>query len=292
MYPPAKWGEGYKGNRILEFPLPEEYTLDGNTPLDKTEVKHLTKALQKLDARTQTQNGPQRWKDRLPVDENTWKHLARIYTSSMITARDSYLHFQHITHRRIGTHNRFPGRDPTCRLCKQSHESSTHLGTCPALDDIFDMIHELTEYHPTQHVSTSTDQAVDRLFILPNTNSPHSREILYILAWRYILTDFYRVHFDNTTFDSKQIKKRILTRYTTLVKAAHFGNSTDAARRAQADMGRQPKKRIDTNDFRPLYDVIDNETLAPSHTLKIATQKLEIEHILVQDNKEHASDQG
>ena len=154
------------------------------------------------------------------------------------------------------------------------------------------MIHELTDYHPTQHVSTNTDQAVDRLFILPNTHSPHSREILYILAWRYIPTDFYKVHFDNITFDSKQIKRRILTRFTTLVKAAHFGNSTDAVRRAQADMGRQQKKRMDTNDFRPLFDATDNDTLIPSHTLKITTQKLDIEHILIQENNEQASDQG
>ena len=33
-YPPTKWGEGYKGNRPTDFPLPEEYSIDGKTPLD------------------------------------------------------------------------------------------------------------------------------------------------------------------------------------------------------------------------------------------------------------------
>eukprot|EP00967_Tisochrysis_lutea_P071765 scaffold95473_cov28-Tisochrysis_lutea.AAC.2 len=44
------------------------------------------------------------------------------------------MHFKHITHRRIGTHNPFPDRNPLCRLCAQANESSTHIGKCPALN--------------------------------------------------------------------------------------------------------------------------------------------------------------
>ena len=76
------------------------------------------------------------------------------------------------------------------------------------------------------------------------------------------------------------------------MKAAHFGNSTDTARRAQADMGRQPKKRIDVNDFRPLFDARDNDTLIPSPTLTTTAQQLGIEHILTPEKREHESDQG
>ena len=61
-------------------------------------------------------------------------------------------------------------------------ESSTHLGTCPALDDIFDTIHELTDYRPTRPVTTLTDETVDRLFIQPDSRGTHSKEILYLLA--------------------------------------------------------------------------------------------------------------
>jgi len=64
------------------------------------------------------------------------------------------MHYKHVTHRRIGTYNRFPNRDTLCRLCAQSNESSVHLGTCPALNDIFVTIHHLTEYTPAYNPGT------------------------------------------------------------------------------------------------------------------------------------------
>jgi len=39
--PPAKWGEGYKANKRTEYPLPDEYTLDGQTTLE-TQLKSHT----------------------------------------------------------------------------------------------------------------------------------------------------------------------------------------------------------------------------------------------------------
>eukprot|EP00967_Tisochrysis_lutea_P154812 scaffold308278_cov30-Tisochrysis_lutea.AAC.1 len=62
--PPAKWGEGYKSNKRMEYPLPDEYTLDGKTELDKTEVKHLTKALQKAENKRRRLAGPENWEKR------------------------------------------------------------------------------------------------------------------------------------------------------------------------------------------------------------------------------------
>ena len=45
---------------------------------------------------------------------------------------------QHITHRGIGTANRLPDRESTCRSSNQADESSID---CSALTDIFNAIH-------------------------------------------------------------------------------------------------------------------------------------------------------
>jgi len=63
--PPAKWGEGYKTNKRLEYPLADEYTLDGKTPLDETQVEHLTEALQRIDRKRKRLTGPTKWEERL-----------------------------------------------------------------------------------------------------------------------------------------------------------------------------------------------------------------------------------
>ena len=130
----------------MEYPLADEYTLDGVTPLDKMGVEQLTRAIQKTDGKRRRLTGPENWKQRLPVPDNTWEHLATIYTSSMMTARDTHLHFKHLTHRRIGTYNRFADRDKTCRMCKASNESSTHLGKCPRVVKIFETLDKLARY--------------------------------------------------------------------------------------------------------------------------------------------------
>ena len=78
--------------------------------------------------------GPDNWGKKLQLPDEVWAHLAEIYTSPMMRARDTHLHYKHITHRRIATGNRFANRDRTCRFCKVADESSTHLGECPRLE--------------------------------------------------------------------------------------------------------------------------------------------------------------
>ena len=108
--PPAKWGEGYKSNKRTEYPHPDEYTLDGKTTLDAMgdgawTVDHITntntKALQRIQNKRRRLTGPDNWEKRLALPDNVWAHLAELYTSPMLTARDTHLHYKHITHRRI-----------------------------------------------------------------------------------------------------------------------------------------------------------------------------------------------
>ena len=94
----AKRLEGYKTNKRLEYPLADEYTLDGKTPLDGTGVEHLTEALQRKDRKRKRLTGPTKWEEKLQIPGDTWAHLAKLYTSPMVTARDMHLHFKHITH--------------------------------------------------------------------------------------------------------------------------------------------------------------------------------------------------
>eukprot|EP00962_Isochrysis_galbana_P002920 scaffold810_cov146-Isochrysis_galbana.AAC.2 len=54
-----------------------------------------------------------------------------------------HLHFKHITHRRIGTNNRFADQQSSCRFCRKYVESSVHfLGRCPGLKKIFGTINK------------------------------------------------------------------------------------------------------------------------------------------------------
>ena len=57
-------------------------------------------------------------------------------------------------------------------------------------------------------------------------------------------------------------------------------------------MGRQPKKRIDVNDFRPLFETNDDNELIPSSKLITVLERLNIKHIIQQKNNTGPSDQG
>jgi len=63
-----------------------------------------------------------------------------------------------------------------------------------------------------------------RTFIISCLGGGHSLAHLYLIAWRFIITDFYQLHYDNelTPFDEANaysIYTRTIERYTTLVMA-------------------------------------------------------------------------
>eukprot|EP00962_Isochrysis_galbana_P021175 scaffold6248_cov121-Isochrysis_galbana.AAC.7 len=62
-----------------------------------------------------------------------------------------HLHFNHITHRRIGTNNRFADQPSACRFCHKHVESSVHLGRCPSLKKIFGTINKALGFAPRTH---------------------------------------------------------------------------------------------------------------------------------------------
>ena len=140
-----------------------------------------------------------------------------LYTSPMVTARDMHLHFKHITHRRVGTYNRnrFPDRANTCRICGETDESSTHLGECPGTTSILGELNKVARFSPK--IGRSREETIiDNLFVIyPKGDAPKVIYVLYLLAWRYIITDFYRIHYDGINFSEETILIRIIERYTT-----------------------------------------------------------------------------
>jgi ubiquitin len=112
--PPTRWGKGYKGPRRETFPLPDEYALDAHeTPLDATTVKILTHTFS-LQNNHKQHPCLAAWTKRLAITPKQWLIIASRYNNSVLTPRDYHLHFKHITHRRIGTNNRFADQSSIC----------------------------------------------------------------------------------------------------------------------------------------------------------------------------------
>ena len=158
------------------------------------------------------------------------------------------------------------------------------MGECPRLMKIFDALDSLAR-HPSAPDKSREQGIVDRLFIHPKGSCPCPKALatLYTLAWRYIITDFYRIHYDNATFSEESILISVLERFAKLSGALNFANSTDTSRTAQAGMGRQPKKRTDLADIRPLYEIGKNNILTPNEELVSLAAKLGIEHQIARE---------
>eukprot|EP00962_Isochrysis_galbana_P032411 scaffold10647_cov113-Isochrysis_galbana.AAC.9 len=117
---------GYKGPRRESFPLPDEYALDADeTPLDQITVKTLSACFTaQLNSKPHPCLAAWAWEKRLPLTDKQWIIIASRYNNSLLTPRDYHLHFKHITHRRVGTNNRFSDQPSTCRFCHKYVESS------------------------------------------------------------------------------------------------------------------------------------------------------------------------
>ena len=75
---------------------------------------------------------------------------------------------------------------------RRHRENSTHLARCPSTQQIFQTIEAVTGYTPERN-RTAAQKIKDRLFAYPSTPTPDSLKALYLIAWRYIIGDFYKV---------------------------------------------------------------------------------------------------
>ena len=157
-----------------------------------------------------------------------------------------------------------------------------HLGECQGITNVLCALNKVARFSPKAEKSRE-GYIVDNLFIYPKGDAPKAIYTLYLLAWRYIITDFYRIHYDGIKFSEESILIRTIERYTTLSKAFVFANGTDSTRTAQAGMGRQPKKKI--RHLRPVFTLNDKGVLKPSEELVELATKLGIAHA-VEGSKE------
>jgi hypothetical protein len=288
--PPAKWGKGYKGPRREAFPLPDEYSLDADgTPLDATSVKTLTSLLS-----NQLKHKPHpclaAWEKRLGTTEAQWHIIASRYNNDLLTPRDYHLHLKHITHRCIATNNRFADQPSSfadqpslCRFCHQYGETSVHLGRCPSLTVIFGTINRLVGFAPSGNRSIQ-QQARDNLFGHPHKDTPACIAHLYMIAWRYILTDFYQLHYDETLppFDSVRaytIYTRTLERYTLLVMAKAHRTRALLLSRLRSDI--LPSNRMvrrTNNKISHLFDLDEEARLLMSAQMAKRLKIARLEH--------------
>ena len=105
---PAKWENGLKGPRHLEFPLADEYTLGEKTQLDQITVADITRKLIENGPYNKPQPARGTWACKLDLTHDEWKHVAKLYTHPLLKHTDKRPHFKHITHRRLGTGNTQP----------------------------------------------------------------------------------------------------------------------------------------------------------------------------------------
>ena len=59
----------------------------------------------------------------------------------------------------------------------------------------------------------------DRLFAYPAESTPDSLKTLYVIAWRCIIRDFYRMEFESHTYHYIPVLETTLIRFTTLVRS-------------------------------------------------------------------------
>ena len=192
-YPAVRWGAGYKGPTVTSYPLPSEFSFEGQaTPLDRLTVKHLTLLftahvhkppscltswprrlrVQALATRIPTatvSDGRRSATIATPVSvhRNSIPTLAPLTqhfrNTGLLSFKDWHLYFKHILHRALSTRHRRGEARTVCRLCHRERESCAHLGRCRMIAHLFSRMK----------------------LILPDTPAPSRDRILFCyVVWR------------------------------------------------------------------------------------------------------------
>ena len=117
---------------------------------------------------------------------------------------------------------------------------ASHLAWCLATKIIFETIEALASFTPPPGRSR-TQKTKDRLFAYPDTNAPESLRALYVIAWKYLLRDFYKVEFESYDYHYIPILESTLVRFTTLVRGLAPPGTHSSMRTYTAAQGRKPK---------------------------------------------------
>jgi hypothetical protein len=283
--PPTRWGKGYKGPRREAFPLPDEYSLDDSeTPLDETSVSILTRTFSDK-IKHKPHACVKAWNQRLGITQKQWIIIATRYNNTFLTPRDYHLHFKHITHRRIGTKIRFANDSQECRFCHRYKVTSVHLGRCPGIRAIFRELNLIAGFKPAKN-RNSQQKALDILFCFPHFDTPQCISHLYMIAWRFILTDFYQINYNPEfpLFTEKQalsIYARTLERYTTLALAKAYHVRALLIRRSHTSDPPPLRLIKRTNKaLSPLFHLSEEDArITKSENLSLSLTRAKKEHV-------------
>jgi hypothetical protein len=120
----------------------------------------------------------------------------------------------------------------------------------------------------------------DRLFAYPKADPPPQLRHLYLIAWRHILTDFYRRRYEpSKAVTAHTLIIRTIERYIIVVKAkAHC--IKNIALRALYRQEQPPTFKRLNKILDPLFLIDDEANLLYNPTMKFITRELKIEHTL------------
>jgi hypothetical protein len=224
IYPPVRWGKGYKGTAGTQFPHPNMYSLqDPRIPLDQLTVRDLTHLLSARKRRFPS--ALEAWHKRLNLRDHEWAEIATRYTTTFLTPRDFHTHFKHIVHRALVTRERGinPACGSMCRLCGRHREISTHVGECGVIRKIFTRINKLECLQERFTYPTSAEgrrgQAKRIPFACPGAGAPKSIINFMIILWKNILISIYKVDIESAPFNSDVIWHYTLKRFADLALA-------------------------------------------------------------------------
>jgi len=120
------WGKGIAGIAEHFFPHPKEWRLgDIDKDLDKVQVRDLTAALIRLEAKLPTCF--KSWGIKLP--ELDLRSVSERYSVGIATPKDFGSHYKLIMHGALLTNPHNPNAiSPNCRLCGLARETRLHFG--------------------------------------------------------------------------------------------------------------------------------------------------------------------
>ena len=128
---------------------------------------------------------------------------------------------------------------------------------------------------------STTQKIKDRLFAYPNSPTPDSLKALYLVAWRYIIGDFYKVEFENYTFhhvpviDHRKNSEQVHGPRQ-LVRGREPPDKLSTARTHKASQGRKPKIKSAHDLSTPIFTTNDKGALIMNTNLSLVAEALNI----------------
>ena len=138
--------------------------------------------------------------------------LATRYTTGLLTPKDYAPHFKNILHRRIFVRHVNPNaRSHSCRCCRRSTETTTHLGECRRIPGMLNHIWQATGTKVTPSTRLN-------LFALTDSPLPHGTIALFMITWKFILIAFTKADIAGELFVPDQIWKGAVRRLISRVE--------------------------------------------------------------------------